>query len=79
MLAMVHVGSEDFNVPEVVGNNYYTSSEGVDSIGQRIDSWNIKTVGRFVEEQHVWTFDSEQSEHDTTALSLGQGTHQSCL
>lgn len=41
-------------LPEIVRYNNDTTGECVDSICQRVDGLNIKTVGRLVKQKHVW-------------------------
>jgi len=64
---------------EVVRHDDDTTSEGVDGVGQRVDSGNIKTVGGLVQQNHVGGLNGEQGEDDTGLLALGQGTHDGGL
>lgn len=63
------------NIPEVVGNDDDTTAESVDGISQTVNSWDIQTVGRFVEQQHVRSLNSKQSEDDTGLLTIGESGH----
>lgn len=54
---------------EVVRHDDDTSRESVDGIGEGVDGWDIETVGRFVQQQHVGGLNSQQSEHDTGFLA----------
>ena len=64
---------------EVVGDDDDTTAKLVDGVTQAVDGGDIKTVGRFVEEDHVGSLDGKQSEHDTALLAFGKGAHQSSL
>lgn len=67
------------NIPEVVGHDNNTSTEGIDGISQTINGGDIETVGRLVKENHVGCFNGQQGEDDTAALTLGQSAHEGSL
>ena len=58
-----------------MGDDNDTTAESVDSVRQTVDSGDIETVGRLVEKQHVGSLDSQQSEHNTRLLTIGQSSH----
>jgi len=64
---------------EIVGHDDNTTLVSVDGISQRVNSGDIETVGRLVQQDHVGGLDGQQSENDTTLLTLGQGTHDGGL
>ena len=67
------------SIPEIVRNNNDTTSEIVDGVSERVNSRNIETVGRLVEQKHVGTVDGEESEDDSALLALGKGAHEGGL
>ena len=56
-------------------NNDDTTAESVDGISQTVNGWDIQTVGRLVEQQHVGSLNSKQGEDNTGLLTIGQSSH----
>ena len=57
-------------LPKIVRHNHYTAAEGVYSIRQRINGGNIQSVCRFVQKQHVRSFDGQQCEYNPALLTF---------
>ena len=55
-------------IPEVVGHDDNTSVELVDGIGKRVNGWDIETVGRFVQQQHVGALNGKKGKDNTRFL-----------
>jgi hypothetical protein len=58
-----------------VGNDDNTTAESVDGIRQTVNSGDIETVGRLVEQQHVGALNGQQRKDDTRLLPVGQRSH----
>ena len=67
------------NKSEVVRNQQQPSLELIDSLSQGINGLHVQVIGRFVQQQHVWTLLGQPREDHPRSLTIRELTDRTHL